>query len=534
MNKATLKKIAMVAGVILSMTGCENDHDLYHSAQVRVIQPIDLAAEVKTPPPSTMPVTQPMKELDLSIEQVRQAALANNLDLQVDLLDPTIAKQSVNEEEAKFEALFTTDVQYSMAKQPAYTQLQSTQTRNLAIQPGISVPLRTGGTLSLSLPINRFETNNQFNTINGPVYTTDPAISLSQPLLRGAGRDVAEYSIRLAKLQYRQTEAATKLEVIRVIADADRDYWNLYAARQQVEVAKEDYQLALVQLKRARRMVDAGQSAQVEIVRAESGAADKFEAIIDADNAAVTVQRDLKRIMNRPDLPMNGPTILVPTTLPGSLYYRVDPEKLAAQAVQDRMEMLETELQIAQETLTVNFEHNDMLPLVALQYTYDVSGLGSDWHDAFSQARHTYFQGHTLGLHVEVPIGNAAARARLRRALATRQQQLATRQQRIAQIRQDVFVASAELETNWQKTLAARERVRLAQRLLEAEVRQFQQGLQTSTDVLQAQTSLASAKSDEITAVANYQIAQVDIAFATGTVLGASRIQWNPAAIAPE
>ena len=34
----------------------------------------------------------------------------------------------------------------------------------------------------------------------------------------------------------------------------------------------------------------------------------------------------------------------------------------------------------------------------------------------------------------------------------------------------------------------------------------------------------------EVRALADYEISQVDIAFATGTVLGASRVTWEPAA----
>ena len=61
------------------------------------------------------------------------------------------------------------------------------------------------------------------------------------------------------------------------------------------------------------------------------------------------------------------------------------------------------------------------------------------------------------------------------------------------------------------------------------EIRQFEQGLRTSTEVLQAQTDLANAKLSEIASVADYEIAQVDIAFATGTVLGQSRVTWEAA-----
>ena len=64
--------------------------------------------------------------------------------------------------------------------------------------------------------------------------------------------------------------------------------------------------------------------------------------------------------------------------------------------------------------------------------------------------------------------------------------------------------------------------------MVDVETRQFDLGLRTSTDVLDAQTRLADARLSEIAAVTEYQIAQVDIAFATGTVLGASRVVWEP------
>ena len=43
-----------------------------------------------------------------------------------------------------------------------------------------------------------------------------------------------------------------------------------------------------------------------------------------------------------------------------------------------------------------------------------------------------------------------------------------------------------------------------------------------------AQTRFAEAQSGEILALAEYQIAQVDLAFATGTLLGAAKIRWEP------
>jgi outer membrane protein TolC len=157
-----------------------------------------------------------------------------------------------------------------------------------------------------------------------------------------------------------------------------------------------------------------------------------------------------------------------------------------------------------------------------------VNGLGPSFNDSFSMVGDKNFEDHRVGLQVQVPLGNEAAKSRLRQTLATRLRTLATRDQQIIAIRQEVYNALDQLEANWQRILAARKRVILAARVLDAEVRQFNQQLRTSTDVLNAQTSLADAQSAEIAAITEYQIAQVDIAFATGMLLGQSRVSWEP------
>ncbi|MBT8486322.1 MAG: TolC family protein, partial [Phycisphaerae bacterium] len=118
--------------------------------------------------------------------------------------------------------------------------------------------------------------------------------------------------------------------------------------------------------------------------------------------------------------------------------------------------------------------------------------------------------------------------ARVHRAILQRLQRLATRDLREQAIRQEVFDAVDELSQNWQRIIAARQEAILAGRTYEAEQRQFDVGARTSTDVLDAASRLAEAQTREIVALTDYQITQVDIAFATGTLLGYGRVQWDP------
>src|SRR4029453_8485698 len=85
--------------------------------ELRRIDSIDLTQQSRTAPETVseasqrvikevvQPTTAPAK-VSLSIEDVRAAALANNLDLKVEVINPKIAQADVDAEEAKFESVF--------------------------------------------------------------------------------------------------------------------------------------------------------------------------------------------------------------------------------------------------------------------------------------------------------------------------------------------------------------------------------------------------------------------------------------------
>jgi outer membrane protein TolC len=365
-------------------------------------------------------------------------------------------------------------------------------------------------------------------SIFNPSYSSDLSASISQPLLRGAGKRVNTYAIRIAEYDQQITDARTKLEVIRIIADVDRVYWRLYAARRALELRKQQYDLAEALYEQAGRFVAAGDKPQIEIIRTEAGVAQQLEAIIQAENAVRDRERDLKRALNKAGLGMQTETVLIPATEPDPVHYELEKEKLLKTAMSNRMEMLELELQIAKDFATIDYARNQLLPLVTMDYRYNVNGLGGTREDSFDLLFDKRFEDHQIGLQLLVPLGNEAAKSQLRQALYQRMQRLASRDSREALIELEVLDAIDYLEANWQRILAGRQRTILDSRLFEAEKRQFELGLGTSTDVLDAQTTYADAYRAEILALVEYQIALVDLAYATGTLLGAAKVRWEP------
>jgi outer membrane protein len=472
----------------------------------------------------------PVEELELSLEQCRALTLENNLDLKVQLISPAIAAEQVSEQEAQFEAAFTSYVNYVKTDTPTASfldEISGSQTDYFGAGLGVQVPLRTGGSVNFDMADNRIKTGSIYSVFD-PSYSSDMSLSISQPLLRNAGRRTNTYAIRIAEYERQITDARTKLEVIRVIAAVDRVYWFLYAARRELEVRKQQYDLAEALYEQALRFVEAGDKPQVEVIRTEAGMAQRLESIIIAENNVRDRERDLKRTLNKMGLGMQTPTVLIPATEPDPVRYELEGERLVTTAIENRMEMLELELQIAEDVAAVDYMQNQALPLVTMEYRYNINGLGADRGDSYDLLFDKRFEDHRVGLQLLVPLGNGAAKSRLRQAFYQRRQRLARRDNRQAMIELEVLNGIDQLEANWQRVLASRQSTILDGRLFEAEKRQFELGLGTSTDVLQAQANFANSQSAEIRALVDYQNALVDLSYATGTLLGAAKVRWEP------
>jgi len=535
--RTTARAVAAASCLALA-AGCSNPFrtlpsdygDPVPRARLLEVDPISLT---KRPPEAQervalpAPVSDIEDRVELGLDQARAYTLENNLDLRVALINPAAAAQDVREQEAAWEAVAGIDARWTETDQPTADQLTGSQIETQTLTPRIDVPLRTGGNIRLSAPLRSSRNNNQFTLLN-PAIDSDLEFSISQPLLRGGGRQANTHFLRVAAYQQGIELARTKLEVIRQLANADRAYWRLFAVHRALDVALQQHELATQQLDRSRRLFDGGRVAEIEVIRAEEGVATRLEAIIQAANDVKQQQRELKRIMNAPDLPLEERPIIWPATNPEPAPFNLEPERLTKVALDQRMELLELELQLSADASLVALRRNEALPEFTLDYTYRLNGLGDNLAGAARQLREHDFEDWSVGVTVETPVGNSAAKARVARAVIDRLQRLSTRDARRLSIEQEVRDAVDNIDAGWQRILAARQSAILAGRTLDAEERQFDVGRSTSTDVLDAAARLADAQLAEIRALTEYQIAQVDLAFATGSVLGASRVDWDP------
>jgi outer membrane protein TolC len=351
--------------------------------------------------------------------------------------------------------------------------------------------------------------------------------SVSQPLLRDAGVAVNEASINIAMLDQNATQARTRLQSIRVIAMIDKAYWALNQAWTELDIRRQQYEYASQNLAMVQRRVKEGLSAAIEVNRAEFGVTDRIEQLIVANTNLKLAQRQLKFLLNDAAMPIDGDTGISPTTNPELLHYSFDREKLLNLAITNRLELLETELKLTEDALRVDYLKNQTLPLFTIDYSYGaLSNSAGSFGGAYGNTLNGDFNDWYVGFSFEMPVTNEARKARLSRAVEQRLQRLSTKQLQEMTIKREINDSLDVVEQHWQRIIAARQQVGIAGMNYDAELKQFKEGLRTMTEVLEMLTRLGDAQIREIRAITDYQVALIDLSFATGTLLGYSNISF--------
>jgi outer membrane protein len=468
----------------------------------------------------------------LSIADVRRAALTNNLDLQVSFFNPAIANETLQAEQSKFESTFNISANRQKTVSPEFVHSSSTHidTEDITstIGPGLTIPLTTGGTIQLTDTWTSETVRSRGATSSS--FIDQITASITQPLLRDGGEEYNTASIQLANYQFKIATAQTTLKVIQTIEQAELAYWTMYLAWHALQIQTDQYFLYEKELKEAKKLYNANKSKTlVDIYAFESGTASQAAAVIQADNKVRLAIRALKVFINEPDLTVGNTIEPYPTTIPDMNRYTFDAGPLVALAIEHRIELLESELQLASDALQIKVNKNQLLPSIDLLASYSWNGF--DRNDLSSATSRTFNGndpgGWSFGLTGSIPISNDAAKANLRSSILSRLQSIATKEGRIQQVTKDVHDALDNLESSWMTYVATLYELQATQKRYDATNKLYASNQVSSTDVTQAIMELGEAKHTMLQTTVHYQIAMVQLATATGTLMGHSQVEWS-------
>ena len=334
-----------------------------------------------------------------------------------------------------------------------------------------------------------------------------------QPLLRGAGYDIASAPLRVGRL----SEQANKLKLQQIVTDTVTQiilsYRAVIQAGEQAKIASDGLKRARDLLEVNRLLIAAGRLPAVELVQSQASIAQQELTVATSQNAFEQAKASLLTLIA---IDANTPYSTVDrlTATP----VKVD-EAAALRIALDRQPAFLTQL-ISIEVSRINLE------VARNQRLWDVSVVAGGGQQASSgnafgsvgdltNRRPDY----NVGLQLSIPLRDPArAQGEVVASVALRQADLQTEQLR-AQISQQVRDGVRNIAISGGQLSTARRSRELAEQQLDIEVTKLQVGRSSNFAVVSFQNLLQQAQTQELTAVVTYLNALTTLDQVLGTTL---------------
>jgi outer membrane protein TolC len=499
----------------------------------------------------------------LSLEDCIEVALQHNLDVQIKRFNPQIMRYNLGAAYGSYDPTFSMSGEHDFNQSPGGIDAQGrlyggTQTDAnqgsagfggllpwglsytlggsvadtwgtgpvQAQTPDFSRPFSVTNTfldLNQNKNVSFVTTNYVFNTTTVRVPFENASgraglLSLRQPLLKNAWIDNARLQIILNKSNLKNSELDVRSQVMNTIFAVEQAYYNLIYADDNVKVQQMALELAQRTLAENKKRVAIGALAPLDEKQAESQVASSRASLLSALGDRDTQQRRLKNLLSDDYAKWKEATVQAAETLV-AVPERFDLQESWRKGLTLRPDLQQQKLSLERQGYLVRYQKNQMFPQLDLVGSYGYSASSSDFTSTLDQFRGRDSPFWTVGAQVTIPLGNTGARNNYKAAKATAQQitlQLnQLRQNILITIENDIAVA----QTAFLRVDATREARLYAAAALDAEEKKLLSGKSTSFQVLQLQKNLTDARSAEIRALADYNIALAQLALDEGSTL---------------
>jgi outer membrane protein TolC len=400
-----------------------------------------------------------------------------------------------------------------------------------------------------------FQLNNSSQTANSPLVNLSPArssmfqLTIQQQLLAGFGFGPNLRYLHIAKNNKKISDIGFKDQVIATVTQIENIYWDLVNAYEQSQVNEQSLAFAQQSLANAKKQLQLQSIPALDVTRAEAEVSRRAQDLTVARTSLQLQELLMKNALTRNlDDPVLASMPVIPTDrLENTQVVSVRPvQALITEALQDRPELQESDIDLVNRQITRQAAKNNLLPSLSLVGYYGGSGLAGPVNPflltgqplptvpvGFSGALENTFNNsapnYYLGVNLNIPIRNRIAKAdQYRSELEFRQAQL-RREELRNQIRIEVRNAEYALEQTAARVDAARQARDLAQRTFEITQKEQDLGAGSPFQTLSAQHDLALAQLDLVTAMTVYEKARVELGRATANTLADNGIQIQAA-----
>jgi outer membrane protein TolC len=489
-------------------------------------------------------------EVPVTLSDVINLMIDNNLDIRSNRLSP---RSSYFQSLVFYRALqpslrFAGNVNRNSSQ--SNSQLNGIQLVNSQLRGNYSVGfsqlLPTGTSLAVDASMNRVSSTSNLNTFN-PSYVGQMQYTVGQHLLRDRGRLANTRQIIIGQNNEKISEIAFEIQLTNLLVQAQKSYWDLVFAGQDLGVKQRSLDLAQRTLEENKMKVEIGTLAPIDVIQTQADVASRTEQVVLSTFSVTSAEDQIKKMtsadkdpamflvkLRAQESPKRPEAVQVPTL-----------EESIKIALENRPEIRQALLDMQNKDVDVQYTRNQRLPAFDVTASYNQNGTGGTQivrtsnqigaaastvipgglSNAFGQLFSYNYTGYSLGFSFVLPLSNKAAEADHERAL--NEQRLSKSKLEVAaqQIALEVRTALTQVEMNRARIETAKTTKDLAQQKMEAEQTKFSLGTSTLRFVLEEQRNVAQAESNELQTVVNFTKGLVDLDKAMGLTLSKNNIE---------
>jgi outer membrane protein TolC len=242
----------------------------------------------------------------LSIDEAVALALEQNLDLQIDRLNPQVQDYGISVAKSNWTPTFQSAVTRRTADaQPqdifSGTGVAITEGRTNT-STGVGQLLPWGASYNAQWFGGRVTTSNNYNPFPTQL-NSQFAANYSQPLLRNFKIDAPRQQYLVSK----KNREISDVQLVQSVAQTGRNvrnaYWDLVYARNNLEVQRQSLTLAQQSLRDNRSRVEIGTMAPIDIIEAQAEVARREESVILAEATISRAEDRLRALISNPSQP---------------------------------------------------------------------------------------------------------------------------------------------------------------------------------------------------------------------------------------
>ena len=451
---------------------------------------------------------------ELSLAEVTNIALDNNLDIQMTKYDAFISETSLDTAKSIFDVILDANINYQNDQGKKILSSSGTKTVDNDYNIGISKKFSSGTTLEADMDNNRNWTDSS-SVSSGLNHNSALGISLTQELGKNFFGIQDRNNISITKLNI-ENSGYTSLEKIETILSVvKKAYWDLVLQLKKVEIQKDMVGQAKRLYALNRDKLEDGLVELPEVIASEANYKDRINNLALEENFVKTKENILKLLLN-----INEDNIAIKTTDD----YHLDivdqdfTESLKA-AFDNRRDYFRAMNTIKIQDINLVGEKNNILPTINLTASLVKNGLGDHFKESVTNITAEDNANYFVGLTFSLPLENRDAKAKLKKTEYEKAKALITLKlvERIITIEISDKVRGCNIYREF--ALNSIEIAKLQAQKLKEEEKRFNLGRSNTDTLIRYQEDVLLAKQASVLAQYQFYSALVDLELEKGTLL---------------